>query len=445
MLSAFSPRLFVSYSRLDHAAVAPLVAELQARGFRVFLDTSDVDPGDNFVTKLSRELKSATAIVAVLSENYSVGRWGQAELYHAIAMNKTVIPVLLSRDGISGLDEPLQRLLQGIQFVDATGGVVGQTSGGWFADMLLKARRKHRWDVLKRLVPLILGAAALSLLVWWGVTHSNELEKNRRREAVLREITGAKAVLQSERIASLSTLVAGDREALGEVLFLSQDPSQSDAARFNAMALGSELRKGQKEWRWYVKGMDLSRVSLNNVSLVNTSFLGGIWEGLEVSGSTFSGTYWTRDKSKDKNLILSGAKFRNVNFLGGELDGIVAVDVEFINTKFRGVVIDTTNFSKVGFRTPEERAGEGNPIVTTDYALIERSLVVSRRDPPAKGVLDLTMTGDDVVFDGVVFVDSRLEGWFRPEWFRNSSFERCDLPESLSRESLERAGNKMIE
>jgi hypothetical protein len=57
----------------------------------------------------------------------------------------------------------------------------------------------------------------------------------------------------------------------------------------------------------------------------------------------------------------------------------------FVHTKFRGMDIDTTNFSKVAFITEENR---------------------------------------------------RLEGWFRPEWFRNSSFEDCKLPASLTKESL---------
>lgn len=54
--------------------------------------------------------------------------------------------------------------------------------------------------------------------------------------------------------------------------------------------------------------------------------------------------------------------------------------------------------------------------------------------------MDLTMTGDDVVFDNVVFVLSRLEGWFRPEWFRNSTFEDCKLPASLTKESADYGG-----
>ena len=68
-------------------------------------------------------------------------------------------------------------------------------------------------------------------------------------------------------------------------------------------------------------------------------------------------------------------------------------------------------------------------------------MLISRREPPQEGVLDLTLTGDDIVFDEVFFVDCRLEGWFRPEWFRGSFFERCELPDSLSKESLVEAGN----
>lgn len=107
--------------------------------------------------------------------------------------------------------------------------------------------------------------------------------------------------------------------------------------------------------------------------------------------------------------------------------------------KFRGMDIDTTNFSKVRFTTEESKV-EGNPAITPEYTLIENSVLKSERTPPQTGVMDLTMTGDDVVFDNVVFVLSRLEGWFRPEWFRNSTFEDCKLPASLTKESADYGG-----
>ena len=111
-----------------------------------------------------------------------------------------------------------------------------------------------------------------------------------------------------------------------------------------------------------------------------------------------------------------------------------------MNTKFRGSIVDTTNFAKVRFLT-EESQGEGNPIITPSYTLFENSVLISRRDPPNPRVMDLALVGDDVTFDGVVFKGCRLEGWFRAGWFRKSSFERCTLPDSLSKEALEKAGN----
>lgn len=82
-------------------------------------------------------------------------------------------------------------------------------------------------------------------------------------------------------------------------------------------------------------------------------------------------------------------------------------------------------------------------MITPGYTLIENSVLKNERTPPQTGVIDLTMTGDDAVFDNVPFVRSRQEGWFRPEWFRNSTFEDCKLTKSLAKESLAKAGNNV--
>jgi hypothetical protein len=78
MRNLLSPILFISYSRHDYAFVENMVGVLRRHGIRVFLDSSDIDPGDNFVARLSKEIKRATAIVPVISERYSLSRWAQA-------------------------------------------------------------------------------------------------------------------------------------------------------------------------------------------------------------------------------------------------------------------------------------------------------------------------------------------------------------------------------
>jgi uncharacterized protein YjbI with pentapeptide repeats len=434
----FSPRIFLSYSRTDRDFAGKLATELRRRGFRVFLDTSDIDPGDNFVSKLTKEIKRSTAIVAVVSENYSLSRWGQAELYSAIAGNKAVIPAVISPTTMSALDEPLRCLLRDTHYVTITGEPPAPDEAQRLGELLATARRRYRKEVFKRLAPVFLGSTVVLLAIWWAVLHLNSLKQARSRENVIGEVVKANAVLQHPRIAALASEVAGDQEAIGRLMFLSEDPAASDTARFNALALGSELRRGQKSWRWYVRGLQVDHAKLEDVAFVNTSFLGGAWNDVQFLDSTFAGVFL----GKDQAFSMSSAVFRNVDFFGGEIQAINAIEVEFVNTKFRSTVIDTTNFSKVRFVTEEPKV-EGNPVITPEYTLIENGLLKSGRKPPQSGVLDLTMIGDDVVFDNVLFVHCRLEGWFRPEWFRNSTFEGCKLPASLTRESLARLGNNV--
>jgi hypothetical protein len=437
-MTLFSPRLFVSYSRRDHDFANKLVTELRRRGFRVFLDTSDIDPGDNFVSKLEKEIKRSTAIVALVSENYCLTRWGQAELYSALASNKVLIPVLIAPATMSALDEPLQRLLRDTQYVTIMGEPSNPDAIKHLGELLTIARRRYWKELFNRSAPPFLGFVFVVLAIAWAVLHLNSLRQARTRNSVISEVVNARTVLQHPRIAVLASEVAGDQDAIGRLMFMSQDPAVSDTSRFNALALASELRKGQKSWRWYVQALQVDHARLDDASFVNTSFLGGGWKDVQFTDTAFAGVLL----GKDQEFSMSGVLFRNVNFFGGSLGPIKAIDVAYINTKFRGTEIDTTNFSKVRFATEEPKL-EGNPVITPEFTLIESSVVKSSRKPPETNVLDLTMTGDDVVFDDVQFVNRRLEGWFRPEWFRNSTFENCQLPKNLSKESLAKTGNNV--
>jgi uncharacterized protein YjbI with pentapeptide repeats len=433
---ALSPRLFISYSRQDSQFVDKLVAALEKRRFTVFRDTSGIYPGDNFVSTIVKEVRNATGIIAVISPSYADSAWARAELYWALASGKVAIPLVLSEAALPSIDEPLRRLLQNTNYVAAKPEASDPIEFAGFARLLATARARHLREVLRRTLRIVLILALIGLGVWWGVTHVNQLDQARRRGEVIGELTDAKRTIEHGRIVQLATTVAGDRNAFGELLFLVQDPAVSDVGRFNALQLESELRKGQKAYRWYPRNLDIDRGELAGVALSNVSFLGGNWTNVRIEDATFSGAFWP-----DKNGVkLSGIRFNNVLFYGSEFAAITAVDVSFVNCKFRGSTIDTTEFSKVRFTT-ETPPTEGNPIITPYFTTFEHSVLISRREPPPHGVIDLSAVGDDVVFDDVAFRDCRLEGWFRPEWFRGSSFERCVLPPSLTKEQLVNAGN----
>src|SRR4030095_7425780 len=95
-MSRLMPRLFISYARTDAAVVDGLVQALTKQRFRVFRDTSNIDPVDNFVHTLLAQISRSTAIVAVLSDSYPRSRWAQAELYAALTTGKMAIPLVLS-------------------------------------------------------------------------------------------------------------------------------------------------------------------------------------------------------------------------------------------------------------------------------------------------------------------------------------------------------------
>jgi len=92
--------VFVSYRRDDGAQVARLLrAELQARGYRTFLDVDDLKPG-HFDEALLREIEIAPNFVLVLTPDSltrcaSEGDWVRREIAHALETGRNIIPILM--------------------------------------------------------------------------------------------------------------------------------------------------------------------------------------------------------------------------------------------------------------------------------------------------------------------------------------------------------------
>ncbi len=83
--------IFVSYSRTDKAAVAPLVAALEAQGWSVWWDP-EITPGDEFDKLIGAELESARAVVVVWSLASVESRWVKGEARDA-ADRGVLVPV----------------------------------------------------------------------------------------------------------------------------------------------------------------------------------------------------------------------------------------------------------------------------------------------------------------------------------------------------------------
>ena len=96
---------------------------------------------------------------------------------------------------------------------------------------------------------MALTATLVGLGLWWAVANLNVWQARRRLEEVVNQIVTAKTTFQHERIQGFAAAVVGDQDAVGRFGYLMHDPTLSDVARFNALALGNKLRQGTRTYR----------------------------------------------------------------------------------------------------------------------------------------------------------------------------------------------------
>src|SRR5215471_4510118 len=87
--------VFVSYSRVDKARVAPLVAAIEAKGWSVWWDPQ-IAPGQEFDRLISAELAEAKAVVVVWTPSSVESRWVRGEAREAADRN-ILVPVRFER------------------------------------------------------------------------------------------------------------------------------------------------------------------------------------------------------------------------------------------------------------------------------------------------------------------------------------------------------------
>ena len=72
--------VFISYSWKDKAIAQKITDDLRARGIRVWIDTSELLPGDSLIQKISKGISDSEFIVMILSRNSQKSQWAQREL-----------------------------------------------------------------------------------------------------------------------------------------------------------------------------------------------------------------------------------------------------------------------------------------------------------------------------------------------------------------------------
>lgn len=88
--------VFISYSRRDTEPrwLSSFVSALQDKSIEVFVDETDIGPGDNFVEVMEKALRESRAIVAILTGDTPERPNVYFELGVGLASNKRLILVV---------------------------------------------------------------------------------------------------------------------------------------------------------------------------------------------------------------------------------------------------------------------------------------------------------------------------------------------------------------
>jgi len=93
--------VFLSFASVDRAFVRRLKDALESQGLRVWLDSDEIVPGDQFVSAIELGLKESSAVAFVVSPESAASGWVREEYNSAITLSRSsskeirLIPLLL--------------------------------------------------------------------------------------------------------------------------------------------------------------------------------------------------------------------------------------------------------------------------------------------------------------------------------------------------------------
>ena len=109
------PQIMISYRHTDGAFARRLELELQAVGFRVWIDTA-ITPGQDWRQDIAVAIQSSIAVVFVISPGSVTSKYCKEELYYASALQIPIFPVVCA-DAFADLRGAAKTILQRIQWI----------------------------------------------------------------------------------------------------------------------------------------------------------------------------------------------------------------------------------------------------------------------------------------------------------------------------------------
>lgn len=435
MAGLLRPRVFLSYARRDMALADRLLQHLQAQGCTVWMDRSELLTGDDFVRGIQREIPRCDGLIFLLTKSAAASSWCLAEVQRALAIRLPVLVV--QHDRSATLPDALERVLRDVQRADWVEFDVPPVGRH------LRSARRRRLVRLAQRVAMISLPVLLSLsAVVWGVSSLNERQIERARVDAFEALRGATSALSGTQVRARLGPFSKDEVLTQRFMALAADPTATPIVRLNAWQATDALREGHvTEWRAYVPAVDWSGGRLSGAVWANVTYGAGTIEDLIGHQLKIAGVVLGAGPSTDSDglsLVRTSIYDSDIWYL--RVDGTQLLDVQFVNSKFRGAQLDLSGAAGVRFLSLEQ----SEHFISTDVGIIEDSWIVQRRALPGPDVLDLAEPEQEILFDGIQFHRTRFDGEFKPAWFRNSHFTDCTFPPGLAA-SLAASGSNVIE
>jgi hypothetical protein len=110
-----NPYVFISYARRDNEFVDKLAADLQKAGIRVWRDTDQIHPGQQWERAIGDALTDAVVLLYISSRQSRGSAWIERERLAFFSTGRLIIPVIIDDAGEEALPDEL-RIFQWIDF-----------------------------------------------------------------------------------------------------------------------------------------------------------------------------------------------------------------------------------------------------------------------------------------------------------------------------------------
>jgi hypothetical protein len=157
--------IFISYSRNDKKEVEQLESYLEKKGHNVWLDTKDIEGGDQWRGAIVKAIKAGHALIVAISQHSVSSKNVRKELDVAEQASVRIIPVRLSQ---AAIPDELSYQLAGIQEIDLSGNLkdgLARLSSVLGEDAKVKEEARGR-GIKRRILWAVGGGIVGWMFVW---------------------------------------------------------------------------------------------------------------------------------------------------------------------------------------------------------------------------------------------------------------------------------------